>query len=52
MFRARDRAFTWRLSLAERCAAEEPPLADGPHGGQHACFVDVSTAERKEVVDG
>ena len=36
----------------DRCAAEEPPLADGPHGGQHACFVDVSTAERKEVVDG
>jgi oligopeptide transport system ATP-binding protein len=40
----------------DRCAQEEPPLFDSPHGGRHACFADIRaaqpTAASEEVRDG
>lgn len=33
----------------EKCRAEVPPLFDAPSGGKFACFVDVTTAPRREV---
>jgi oligopeptide transport system ATP-binding protein len=35
----------------ERCAVEYPPTATSPEGSHYACFVDVTTAKRKEVAN-
>jgi len=46
-------AFRPRCRYAiDRCAGEEPTLDVGPNGGRFACFVDVKTATRKEVIGG
>lgn len=34
----------------DRCKSEAPPLGDRPGGGEFACFEDIDTAERHEVI--
>jgi oligopeptide transport system ATP-binding protein len=46
-------AFRPRCPFAiEKCAAQYPPLVTSRQGSQFACYVDVTTAPRQEVISG